>query len=96
MTTAVLLKRTDWLLSLAQLNTCLSKVSTVSPKTIDPVFFLSGGLPAGLTTDQALTHPRYLPIINEIQTLQKNAQIYLGAFSGTADSVQVNVYWPQP
>ena len=71
-------------------------MNTLSPKYIQPVVFLSGGVPAELTPDQALTHPRYLPIIAAIQSVNANAQIYLGAFSGTLDSVQVNVYWPDP
>jgi hypothetical protein len=81
---------------ITQLKNCLEKMNTLSPKYIQPVVFLSGGVPAGLTAEQALTHPRYLPIIAAIQSVNADAQIYLGAFSGSTDSVQVNVYWPDP
>ena len=83
-------------IKLANLKTCLSPVPDLSPKYISPVIFLSGGIPAGLSADEALTHPRYLPIISLIQSMNLNAQIYYGAFSGSADSVQLNVYWPDP
>jgi hypothetical protein len=83
-------------IKLANLKTCLSPVPDLSPKYISPVIFLSGGIPAGLTADEALTHPRYLPIIDLIQSMNLNAQIYYGAFSGSTDSVQLNVYWPDP
>lgn len=81
---------------LTNLRNCLSKTSTLSPKYINPVIFISGGLPAGLTSDQALTHPRYLPILDLIVSMNLNAQIYYGAFNGSTDSVQLNVYWPDP
>lgn len=81
---------------LAQLKNCLSRIPDLSPKYIDPVIFLSGGIPAGLTSDQALTHPRYLPIIDLINSMNLDAQIYYGAFNGATDSVQLNIYWPEP
>jgi hypothetical protein len=81
---------------LANLKTCLSPIPTLSPKYVDPIIFLSGGIPSYLTEEEALTHPRYLPIIEVIQNLKVNAQIYLGAFEGSLSSVQVNVYWPEP
>ena len=81
---------------LAQLKNCLSRIPDLSPKYIDPVIFLSGGIPAGLTSDQALTHPRYLPIIDLINSMNLDAQIYYGAFNGSTDSVQLNIYWPEP
>lgn len=81
---------------LTQLRNCLESATKISPATVNPVIFLSGGLPAGLTVDQSLTHPRYLPILDVILSLNLNAQIYLGAFSGATDSVQINVYWPLP
>ncbi len=81
---------------LANLERCLAKTETLSPKYVDPIIFLSGGIPSYLTEEEALTHPRYLPIIEVIQNLKVNAQIYLGAFEGSLSSVQVNVYWPEP
>lgn len=81
---------------LTQLRNCLDDIYTLTPETIAPVIFISGGLASGLTVEQSLTHPRYLPILNLIVSMNFNAQIYLGAFSGTLDSVQLNVYWPQP
>lgn len=83
-------------IKLSQLKTCLGRITTLSPKYIDPVIFLSGGLSDGLTTEQALTHPRYIKIIDFIKSLGLDYQIYVGAFGGTAESVQINVYWPTP
>ena len=81
---------------LTQLRNCLDKVNKIGPATIAPIIFLSGGLPRGLTAFEALTHPRYLPIIDLIQSMKLDAQIYLGAFSGSTDTVELNVYWPMP
>ncbi len=90
--------RTDTIsdIKLTNLKNCLSPIPSLSPKYVKPVIFLSGGIPAGLTADQALTHPRYLPIIGLIESMNLEAQIYYGAFSGSTDSVQLNVYWPDP
>lgn len=81
---------------LTQLRKCLDDIYTLSPATVAPVIFISGGLRSGLTIEQSLTHPRYLPILNLITSMNLNAQIYLGAFSGALDAVQLNVYWPMP
>jgi hypothetical protein len=81
---------------LIQLRNCLDDIYTLSPATISPVIFISGGLPTGLTIEQSLTHPRYLPILDVIKTMKLGAQIYLGAFNGSTDVVQLIVYWPQP
>ena len=81
---------------LTQLRNCLDDIYTLSPATVAPVIFISGGLRTGLTIEQSLTHPRYLPILNLITSMNLNAQIYLGAFSGALDSVQLNIYWPMP
>lgn len=78
------------------LRSCLSKVPSLTPKYIHPVIFLSGGAPEGSTAIEALTHPRYLPIIALIESMNIDAQVYFGAFSGQADTVQLNVYWPEP
>ena len=81
---------------LTQLRKCLDDIYTLSPATVAPVIFISGGLRSGLTIEQSLTHPRYLPILNLITSMNLNAQIYLGAFSGALDAVQLNIYWPMP
>ncbi len=81
---------------LSQLRKCLEVIYKVTPETVAPVIFISGGLPAGLTVEQSLTHPRYLPILDVVVSMNLNAQIYLGAFNGLASEVQLNVYWPQP
>ena len=78
------------------LKNCLGKVNTLSPTSIDPVIFISGGIPVGLTPAQSLAHPRYKQIVELIKTLGIPAQIYVGAFSGSTDTVQLNVYWPEP
>jgi hypothetical protein len=81
---------------LTQLRKCLDDIYTLSPATVAPVIFISGGLRSGLTIEQSLTHPRYLPILGLITSMNLNAQIYLGAFSGALDAVQLNIYWPMP
>jgi hypothetical protein len=81
---------------LSQLRKCLEVIYKVTPATISPVIFISGGLPAGLTVEESLTHPRYLPILDLVVSMKFNAQIYLGAFNGSSTEVQLNVYWPQP
>lgn len=81
---------------LTQLRKCLDDIYTLSPATVAPVIFISGGLRSGLTIEQSLTHPRYLPILSLITSMNLNAQIYLGAFSGELDAVQLNIYWPMP
>lgn len=81
-------------IKLSQLKTCLGKITTLSPKYIDPIIYLSGGIPDGLTTFQALTHPRYIRVIDFIKSIGLDYQIYVGAFGGTAESIQINVYWP--
>lgn len=81
---------------LAALKTCLAKTSSLSPKYVQPIIFISGGIPAGLTPDEALTHPRYLPILALIESMNLNEQLYLGAFDGNLNTVQLNVYWPEP
>ena len=81
---------------LTQLRKCLDDIYTLSPATVAPVIFISGGLRSGLTIEQSLTHPRYVPILNLITSMNLNAQIYLGAFSGALDAVQLNIYWPMP
>ena len=81
---------------LSELRKCLDDIYTLSPATVAPVIFISGGLPTGLTIEQSLTHPRYVPILELITSMNLNAQIYLGAFSGGLDSVQLTIYWPQP
>jgi hypothetical protein len=81
---------------LSQLRKCLEVIYKVTPATISPVIFISGGLPAGLTVEESLTHPRYLPILDLVVSMKLNAQIYLGAFNGSSTEVQLNVYWPQP
>lgn len=81
---------------LTQLRNCLDDIYTLSPATVAPVIFISGGLRSGLTVEQSLTHPRYVPILNLITSMNLNAQIYLGAFSGSLYAVQLNIYWPMP
>ena len=81
---------------MSQLRKCLDVIYKVTPATISPVIFISGGLPAGLTVEESLTHPRYLPILDLVVSMKLNAQIYLGAFNGSSTEVQLNVYWPQP
>jgi hypothetical protein len=81
-------------IKLSQLKTCLDKIKTLSPKYIQPIIYLSGGIPAGLNSQQALTHPRYVKIIQFIQSIGFDYQFYVGAFGGSTDTVQINVYWP--
>ncbi len=83
-------------LKVTQLKTCLGRINTLSPETIDPIIFISGGLPAGLSVFDSLTHPRYLRIFEIIKEIGLDVQIYLGAFDGTPELVQLNVYWPMP
>lgn len=78
------------------LKNCLGKINTLTPTSIDPVIFISGGIPYGLTPEQSLAHPRYKQIVDLIKTLGLSVQIYVGAFIGSADTVQLNVYWPEP
>lgn len=80
----------------SQLQTCLGKIKTLSPETIDPIIFISGGIPAGLSVFESLTHPRYMRIFEIIKGMGLDVQIYLGAFDGTPELVQLNVYWPMP
>lgn len=81
---------------LAQLRNCLDKIVKVGPTTIDPVIFLSGGVPQGLTTDELMNHPRYLQICELLNEMGIIAQIVVGAFDGAKDQVQIMVYWPVP
>lgn len=85
---------TDYKIS--QLQLCLGKIKTLTPETIDPIIFISGGLPAGLSVFDSLTHPRYMRIFEIIKDMGLDVQIYLGAFDGTPELVQLNVYWPMP
>lgn len=81
---------------LTALKNCLGNASALSPSSIDPVIFISGGIPLGLTPEQSLAHPRYKQIVDLIKSMGIPAQIYVGAFSGSSDTVQLNVYWPEP
>jgi hypothetical protein len=81
---------------LSQLRKCLEVIYSITPTSIAPVIFISGGLPSGLTEFESLTHPRYVPILSLVTSMNFNAQIYLGAFKGTLSQVELNVYWPQP
>jgi uncharacterized repeat protein (TIGR02543 family) len=78
------------------LKNCLSRILTLAPATIDPVIFLSGGVPLGSSIDQMIAHPRYRQIVDIIDSMKIIAQIYVGAFVGPVDQVQVMVYWPVP
>ena len=76
------------------LKNCLGRILITRPTTIDPVIFLSGGVPLGSTIDQMIAHPRYKQIVDIIDSMNIVAQIYLGAFAGPVDQVQVMIYWP--
>lgn len=75
------------------LKTCLEKINVISPTSIEPVIFISGGIPYGLPPEISLAHPRYKQIVDFISALGIKAQIYVGAFSGSTSVVQLNIYW---
>ncbi|MGI9132046.1 MAG: InlB B-repeat-containing protein [Candidatus Nanopelagicaceae bacterium] len=81
---------------LAALKNCLDKVLKDGPASIDPIIFLSGGVPKGLTDEELLNHPRYLRICELLNSLGIIAQIIVGSFDGPMDQVQIMIYWPEP
>ena len=81
-------------IKLSALKTCLDKMVKLSPKYIDPVIFLSGGVPMTLSAEEQLAHPRYAQIVDFIRAQGITSQIYVGAFEGPLDQVQLNFYWP--
>lgn len=81
---------------LTVLRNCLDNVLKLGPTSLDPVIFLSGGVPPGLTQDELINHPRYAAICELLNSMGIIAQIIFGAFDGPLDQVQLMVYWPEP
>lgn len=83
-------------IKLNALRNCLEKVLKQGPTSIDPVIFLSGGVPSGLSVEELLNHPRYAQICELMNSMGIIAQIFVGVFEGPLDQVQIMVYWPEP
>lgn len=83
-------------IKLAALKNCLDEILKSGPATMDPVIFLSGGVPPGLTQDELINHPRYSAICELLNSMGIIAQIIVGSFDGDLNQVQIMVYWPEP
>lgn len=73
----------------------LKEIKKISPKTIDPVVYVSGGAPKGEPEATSKTaETRRDAICDIFLTQELLAQTIAGIFSGPDDEIEIIVYWP--
>lgn len=84
-------------LKLAKLKQCFDKIKEISPRTIDPVTFLSGGLKPYQSLEEAVSEiDRYNIICELLTSAEIDSQIITGVFTGPEDEIELMAYWPEP
>jgi hypothetical protein len=73
----------------------LKQIKAISPKSIDPIVYISGGAPKGEPEAESPTaKDRRDAICDVFLTQDLLAQTIAGIFSGPDDEIEIIVYWP--